>query len=115
MKTLLKLEDAVLFVLAVATFSRLDYPWWAYLALFLVPDVSIVGYLINPRAGAALYNLAHHQGVAVGACLAAAWFGSDPLLLAGTVLLGHSALDRVFGFGLKYPDAFTHTHLDEIA
>jgi hypothetical protein len=76
--------------------------------------VSMVGYLIDPRVGAALYNLVHHQGVAVGVCLAGAWFGSDPLLLVGTVLLGHSALDRVFGFGLKYPDAFTHTHLDEI-
>ena len=36
-------------------------------------------------------------------------------MLAGTVLLGHSAFDRVLGYGLKYPDAFKHTHFDEIA
>lgn len=115
MKTVLKLEDVAFLVLAVATFSYLDYPWWLYLALFLLPDISMVGYLSGPRPGAALYNLVHHQGVAVGVCLAGAWSGSAPMLLAGTVLLGHSALDRVLGFGLKYPDAFQHTHLDEIA
>ena len=115
MKVLLKLEDIVFLVLAVTTFSHLHYAWWVYVLLFLVPDVSMIGYLFTPKSGAALYNLFHHQGVAVGTCLAGAMLGSEPLLLAGTVLLGHSAFDRVLGFGLKYPDAFAHTHLDEIA
>jgi hypothetical protein len=115
MKVLLKLENIAFLVLAVATFAHLEYAWWVYPAWFLVPDVSMVGYLSGPKAGAALYNLAHHKGVAVAACLGGVWLGSDPLLLAGSVLLGHSAFDRVLGFGLKYPDAFAHTHLDEIA
>jgi len=115
MKTLLKLEDVAFLVLAVATFAHLDYPWWVYLALFLVPDISMIGYLASTKVGAGLYNLVHHQGVALAACLVGAWYGSEPLLLAGAVLLGHSALDRILGFGLKYPDAFAHTHLDEIA
>lgn len=71
-------------------------------------------YLFGTGPGAALYNLAHHQGVAVAACLVGAWSGAEPLLLAGTVLLGHSAFDRILGYGLKYPDTFRHTHLDEI-
>lgn len=36
------------------------------------------------------------------------------LMFAGTLLLGHSSLDRVFGYGLKYPDAFRNTHLGVI-
>jgi uncharacterized protein DUF4260 len=36
------------------------------------------------------------------------------LSLVGTILLGHSSLDRVFGYGLKYPDAFQNTHLGVI-
>ena len=30
---------------------------------------------------------------------------------AALILFGHSSLDRVFGYGLKYTDAFQHTHL----
>ena len=115
MKTLLKLEDAAIFIAAVVAFSQLEYVWWVYLGLFLLPDVAMVGYAAGPAAGAAAYNLAHHQGVAVGVLLLGWWLASSVLLLAGTVLLGHSAFDRVLGFGLKYPDAFAHTHFDEIA
>jgi hypothetical protein len=35
-------------------------------------------------------------------------------MLAGTILLGHSSLDRVLGYGLKYPDSFQNTHLGVI-
>jgi hypothetical protein len=45
----------------------------------------------------------------LGQLLAVPW-----LMLAGTILLGHSSLDRVFGYGLKYPDAFQNTHLGRI-
>ncbi len=114
MKTLLKLEDAVFFVLALATFAQLDYGWWVYLLLFLLPDISMIGYAVGPAVGAATYNVAHHQGVAVTVCLLGALLASEPVLLAGTVLFGHSAFDRVLGYGLKYPDAFKHTHFDGI-
>jgi hypothetical protein len=36
------------------------------------------------------------------------------LSVAGLVMLGHSSLDRALGYGLKYPDAFQHTHLGTI-
>jgi hypothetical protein len=34
--------------------------------------------------------------------------------LAGIILLGHSSLDRVLGYGMKYTDSFRLTHLDWI-
>lgn len=38
-----------------------------------------------------------------------------PLLqLAGVILLGHSSLDRVLGYGLKHADSFQNTHLGVI-
>ena len=33
------------------------------------------------------------------------------LFLLGIFLFAHSAFDRIFGYGLKYADAFQHTHL----
>jgi hypothetical protein len=114
MKNLLKLEEFFLFGLALFLFSGLDYGWGWYALLFLTPDLSMIGYLANPRVGAWTYNLIHHKALGVvlyvlGALLSVPW-----MMFAGTILLGHSSLDRVFGYGLKYPDSFQATHLGKI-
>jgi len=70
-----------------------------------------VGYLISTRFGAALYNLFHHQAVALIVGVSGYYFHLPELELAGAVLFGHSAMDRPFGYGLKYPDHFKHTHM----
>ncbi len=67
MKNLLKLEELFLFGLALFLFSQLDYGWSAsqYALLFFAPDLSMIGYLANPRLGSWTYNLIHHKGPAV--------------------------------------------------
>jgi Domain of unknown function (DUF4260) len=114
MKNLLKLEELFMLGLALFLFSKLDYGWGWYALLFLAPDLSMIGYLANPRLGAWTYNLIHHKGLSValyilGYLLAVPW-----LMFAGTILLGHSSFDRVFGYGLKHEDAFQNTHLGRI-
>jgi hypothetical protein len=111
MSILLKLEELLLAVLSVWLFSRAGLAWWWFPALFLAPDLSIVGYAAGPRIGAAAYNLVHHKAVAVIVFLLGTWLPSPGFQAAGAILLGHSSLDRVLGFGLKYPDSFGHTHL----
>jgi len=114
MKILLKIEELFLFGLSLFLFSGLDYSWGWYALLFLTPDLSMLGYLINPRVGSWTYNLIHHKGLAV-ALYTLGYLTTNPALqFAGTLLLGHSSLDRVFGYGLKYPDAFKNTHLGVI-
>jgi hypothetical protein len=113
-KTLLRLEDLALAGLAVYLFVGLGYAWWLLAILFLVPDVSMVGYLANPRAGAIIYNVVHHRGLAV-AVFALGLVIHQPLVAAaGAVLLFHSSVDRALGYGLKHPDSFQHTHLGTI-
>ena len=114
MKNLLKLEELLLFGLALFLFSGLDYQWGWYALLFLAPDLSILGYLANPRLGAWTYNLIHHKGLAVAAYVLGALLAVPWLMFAGTILLGHSSLDRVFGYGLKHEDSFQNTHLGRI-
>jgi hypothetical protein len=111
MRNLLKLEEAALFTMAVFAYAGMDLPWWWFFALLLAPDLSALGYLAGPRVGAFTYNLAHHRGLAVLLFMLSVPLGSIPLRLAGIILFAHSSLDRVFGYGLKYPDSFTHTHL----
>lgn len=112
LKFLLILEEVALFFGSVILFGLItDYFWWMYALLFFLPDVSFAAYLINTKAGAFFYNLLHHKGVMIGLMLFG-YFAQLPILLAiGIVFLGHSAFDRVFGYGLKFSDNFKHTHL----
>lgn len=114
MKTLLKTEELFLFGLSLFLFSGLDYSWGWYALLFLAPDLSMIGYLRSPRFGSWTYNLIHHKGLAISLYLLGHLLANPALQFAGTLLLGHSSLDRVFGYGLKYPDAFQNTHLGVI-
>ncbi len=111
MTNLLKLEELGQLLLSILLFSQLEYAWWIYPACLLLPDLSMVGYLVNPRLGALFYNFVHHK--LVGIIILMVGFGMDEslLILVGIILFGHSAMDRIFGYGLKYNDDFKHTHL----
>lgn len=111
MKTLLKSEELIQFLAAIYLFSQLNFAWWWFPALLLLPDISMVGYLINPAVGAVLYNVAHHKGLGIVIGLLGLMIGSQNLMLAGVVLFAHSSMDRVAGYGLKYLDSFKHTSL----
>ncbi len=100
-----------MFLFSIFLFSRLDYAWWWFPVLLLTPDLSMLGYALNPKVGAWLYNFVHHRGVALAVYVAGVLLVVPSLQLAGVILFGHSSLDRVFGYGLKYPDSFQHTHL----
>lgn len=114
-KILLILEELLLFMGAVILFGMAtSYSWWMFALLFFLPDISFVAYLINTKAGAWVYNLFHHKGIMIGLILAGYFTEFELLLAVGIVFLGHSAFDRVFGYGLKFPDAFKHTHLGRI-
>src|SRR5690349_4762637 len=114
MKNLIKIEELFLFGLALFLFSGLGYSWGWYALLFFAPDLSMISYLANPRVGAWTYNLIHHKGIAVALYMVGYLLALPALMFVGTILLGHSSLDRVLGYGLKHEDAFQNTHLGRI-
>ena len=92
----------------------LGAPWPLFVVLLLVPDVSMVGYLKGTHAGAISYNIVHNWAtgglvLGLGAALAA-----PALVFAGIILIAHVGMDRLFGYGLKYPTSFQDTHLGRI-
>ncbi len=114
MKSLLKLESAALLLACYFATLALGHAWWVFFALLLLPDISMLGYALNNKWGAALYNLFHHQGAAI-LVIGIGWYTQQQtVLLVGIVLLGHSAMDRIFGYGLKYASSFQDTHLGKI-
>jgi len=114
MKIQLKLEYAAFLLLGIYAFAQTGYSWWWFAGLFLAPDISMLGYIINNKVGAFFYNLFHHFGVAIVVYLAGTALSLPYLQVIGTILFSHSAFDRILGYGLKYPDSFQNTHLGKI-
>jgi hypothetical protein len=114
MKNLLKLEDVGQFLLSIALFSLLDYSWWYFPACLLLPDFSMIGYLFGSRTGALIYNFFHHKLIAIVVMVIGYWYHNSVLVLIGIILLAHSSMDRILGYGLKYNDSFKNTHLGQI-
>lgn len=112
MKNILKAEELAMLVLFTVIYAHLyQGQWGLYAGLFFVPDVSFALYLVSPAVGAVAYNFMHHKGVWIMVALLGWWLDFDPALQAGLIFLAHSSFDRVLGYGLKYPDSFSHTHL----
>lgn len=114
MRTLLHVEHLAIFFACYVSTVFIGHPWWLFPALLLLPDIGMLGYLAGARLGAIVYNIFHHQGIAAVLILLG-WYGQyEWVLLAGIVMLGHSTMDRLFGYGLKHFSGFKHTHLGPI-
>jgi hypothetical protein len=116
MKTILKLEEAAVTAIGIYllwNFS-LGLPFWVWALLFFSPDISMLGYLVNTKIGALAYNLFHHKGIALALAFAGYYFHNDVCTAIGILLFAHASFDRIWGYGLKYPDSFSTTHLGTI-
>lgn len=111
MKNIIKLEEAAMFALAIYLAYQLPYAAWIFWALLLVPDIGMIGYLVNTRVGAFTYNLTHHKAIAIVIWIIGMLTENNVLMFTGILLFAHSSMDRVMGYGLKLPDNFKHTHL----
>jgi hypothetical protein len=114
MSILLKLEELGIFLISIFLFSKLNFAWWWFPALLLLPDIGMMGYIINPKIGAFTYNLLHHRFVASLVAFYALTYDNEYWKLAAIILFAHISLDRILGYGLKYNDSFSNTHLGVI-
>lgn len=111
---LLRLEGAAAFTGGLILWAEVSGDWLLFVPLLLAPDLSMLGYLRGPSVGAVVYNVVHNWALA-GLGLGIGWIADQPLAtLAGIVLLAHIGIDRLSGFGLKYPTSFQDTHLGRI-
>lgn len=114
MKAILKLEELSIFLLCIFLFSKLSFAWWWFPTLLLIPDIGMLGYMINARVGAFTYNLFHYRFIAALIALYAFTYGNENWKLAALILFAHISMDRAMGYGLKYDEGFHKTHLGTI-
>ena len=111
---LLRIEGLAVFVGAVALYINQAGSGLLFALLILAPDLSAIGYMRETRLGSLTYNTVHTY------VLPAILLGLALLLNAPTgvqiafIWFAHIGIDRTLGYGLKYPDAFKHTHLNEV-
>jgi len=108
---ILRAEGALALLVSLLAYHALGGGWPLFALLFLAPDVSMLGYLANPRLGAACYN-AGHSYIAPALLGLIGWLAGGAVWWSlALIWSAHIGFDRLLGYGLKYPSAFGATHL----
>jgi hypothetical protein len=109
---LLRLEGLVVAAISAALYARSGASWWLFAALWLAPDLSMLGYVTGrPCWGARIYNAFHTYLLPGVLALAAASLHARQLAPIALIWINHIGVDRFLGFGLKYAEGFAFTHL----
>lgn len=109
----LRAEAAAILGFAVWLYLHAHGSVLAGVLLFLLPDLTMLGYLAGPRTGARIYNLGHAYFVPAVLC-AGQFFVTRTASWLWLIWVAHIALDRLLGYGLKLPDGFGFTHLGSV-
>ena len=112
--SLLRLEGLAVAGAALVLYVHGDYGWLALVLLALAPDLSFLGYLAGPRVGALAYDVVHAYVGPVALGVAGVLGDSGLAVQLALIWLAHIGADRLLGYGLKYPTAFTDTHLQRV-
>lgn len=111
---ILRCEGLAVAVLTAVLYARSGASWWLFAALWLAPDLSMLGYLAGPFWGARIYNSIHAYATPAALALCAFGAGANGLLPGALIWANHIGVDRLLGYGLKYPAGFRWTHLGPI-
>ena len=111
---ILRAEGGVIFCVSLLLYGEARGSWILFLVLVLVPDLSMLGYLSGARLGAAFYNVVHTFAVPLLLIGFSVAFKQLWLVPYGLIWTAHIGIDRLLGYGLKYPTRFRDTHLQRL-
>ena len=107
-------EGAAILVLSLYFYYFGHFSWRLFALLFLVPDLSMLGYLRNANYGAASYNFVHTITLPMVLLLLASWLPAQQCFPYALVWISHIGFDRMLSYGLKYPTFFKDTHFAHV-
>jgi Domain of unknown function (DUF4260) len=113
-RLLLRLEGFALALASLAIYVHLDFSLLALVGLLIAVDLSLLGYLAGPKVGATIYNLAHTTVTPIALGAVGVLIDTPILIQISLAWLAHIGVDRVLGYGLKYPGDFQDTHLQRV-
>ncbi|MFD2625062.1 DUF4260 domain-containing protein [Salibacterium salarium] len=113
-KILLRIEGLVVLGLSIYFYFYLQFSWLIFIILLLTPDLSALGYLRNNKVGSILYNLFHTYSIPAVILMSGLLVHNSISLMISLIWVAHIGMDRMMGYGLKYPSKFQDTHFDRI-
>lgn len=113
-KMLLHAEGMAVLVLCLYLYGSFQFSWVLFFALLFLPDLSMVGYAINPKTGARVYNLFHTYSAPIFLVILGILLTSSTVISISLIWIAHIGMDRMLGYGLKYPTHFKDTHLNRV-
>ena len=111
---LLRIEGASVLALSLYFYHSTGARWWIFAALFLWPDLSMLGYAVSARLGSKLYNLVHTYFFPLALAGLAVIAHKPDILPFALIWFAHIGFDRGLGYGLNYPTFFKDTHLQRV-
>jgi hypothetical protein len=113
-RVFLRLEGLAAAALSAVLYQRSGASWWLFAAVWLAPDLSMLGYAGGPKLGARIYNAIHSYVTPATLAVMAVLLKSPALLPYALIWINHIGVDRTMGYGLKYLDGFGWTHLGKL-
>jgi hypothetical protein len=111
---LLRVEGLAVAAVSAALYARYGASWWLFAALWLAPDLSMVGYLRGAAWGSRVYNAVHSYATPATLGFVAFLLHAHLSLALALIWVNHIGVDRLLGYGLKYSEEFSLTHLGRI-
>lgn len=113
-KKLLHIEGLAVFVISIYFYAQVGESWWLFFVLLLLPDLSMLGYLVNTKIGSYIYNVFHTYLLPLLLIVGGEVLDNKTLLSIGIIWVAHIGMDRTVGYGIKYPEGFKETHLQKV-
>jgi hypothetical protein len=113
-RRLLHLEGLAVLAGSLTLYFDAGYGVLLLLILFLAPDLSALGYLAGPRLGSLSYDVVHTYALPVALGVIGVVGAYETAVQVALIWFAHIGMDRMLGYGLKYPTGFKDTHLQRV-
>jgi hypothetical protein len=113
-RILLHFEGLAVLVSSIALYFHEGWGWVTLVVLLLAPDLAALGYLVNNRVGAITYDLIHTYALPLALLVFGVLAETPTAMQIAAIWFAHIGMDRMIGYGLKYPSGFKDTHLQRV-
>ena len=113
-KGLLHSEGLIVFIGSLYFYASIDASWWLFILCLFLPDLFMLGYVVNNSIGALVYNIGHTYLIPLLFLILSVSLKLDLPLALSLIWIAHIGMDRTVGYGLKYPSQFKETHLQKV-
>ncbi len=113
-RLILRGEGLLAVVVSTIAFAAIGGGWSQFALMFLLPDLTMLGYSFNRQIGATLYNCGHTYLAPAALGVLGYALGHQDLYPLALIWTAHIGFDRLLGYGLKYHDGFGSTHLNTL-